>query len=132
MSRSYRVRVSERRFLNRPGHHAAAFVFAVVEDTSNVVLDESVEEVANYEPDVQLEIADCTRRISLEFDLDSPAARRNSVHKATILVEALERFRDGLLAEIELYEKRERLVKRHNNGKRAARRKSRRPSFRCG
>ena len=53
-----------------------------------------------------LEIADCSRRIELEFDIDSERGRENSLHKLDTLVRALRLFREGLVAEFEPYDRR--------------------------
>jgi hypothetical protein len=55
-----------------------------------------------------LEIADCTDRITLEFDVDSEAGRANSLHKLDTLLAALRVFREGVVAEFEPYDRRER------------------------
>jgi hypothetical protein len=46
--------------------------------------------------------------IRLEFDLSNAGLRENSQYKIETLIGALERFRDGLVAEAELYAERER------------------------
>ena len=43
-----------------------------------------------------LEIADCSRRIELEFEAGSAARQANSLHKVDTLIEALVAFRAGL------------------------------------
>jgi hypothetical protein len=45
--------------------------------------------------------------INLEFDVSSADYRDNSLYKIDTLLTALQRFRDGLAAEAELYELRE-------------------------
>ena len=55
-----------------------------------------------------LEIADCNDRICLEFDIDSEAGRANSLHKLDTLLAALRVFREGVVAEFEPYDQRER------------------------
>ena len=46
--------------------------------------------------------------IHLEFSVDSPERRENSLHKTQTLIAALDRFRTGLVAEAELRALRER------------------------
>jgi hypothetical protein len=58
-------------------------------------------------PRIRFRIADCTNEISLWFELDSPAARQNALHKVDTLLDAVRRFRDALEAEAELYAHRE-------------------------
>jgi hypothetical protein len=110
----YRARVDERRFLNLPGFHGGAYVFAYVEDTSgrgpqrHPRCDDDCERCPfNFEPRMILEIADCSERIELEFDLDSEADRVNSLHKLDTLIAALRVFRRGLVAEFDEYDRRE-------------------------
>ena len=63
---------------------------------------------------VQLRAADdprdrrLQRRIGLEFDVDSEAGRANSLHKLDTLLAALRVFREGIVAEFEPYDQRER------------------------
>jgi hypothetical protein len=68
------------------------------------------------EPRIRLRIADCSNEISLWFELNSQAARENSLHKIDTLLGALQRFREALDAEAELYAHREQ--HRHQPGRR--------------
>jgi hypothetical protein len=111
----YRARVDERWFLNLPGFHGSAYVVAYVEDTSGRGLeydpycdDDCRECPHNFEPRMILEIADCNDRINLECDVDSEAGRANSLHKLETLIAALRVFREGIIAEFEPYDLRER------------------------
>ncbi len=81
-----------RKFLNRRGHHAAAYVYAVVEQARD---DDA------YTDDPTFELTDCFRRVELEFPLGSAADRANSVRKARLLAEAAVGFADALEAEAE-------------------------------
>lgn len=51
-----------------------------------------------------LTIADCRRRIQLEFFLGTKKARRISIAKLNLLIDVLTRFRDVLVKEKELIE----------------------------
>ena len=53
-----------------------------------------------------LEIADCERRVSLEFDIDTLEGRANSLHKLDTLLAALQVFRLALEEEFEPYDER--------------------------
>ena len=67
-----------------------------------------------------LTIADCRRRIQLEFVLATKQSRRISLAKINLLIEVLTRFRDALLKENQLIEKFEQAGKkkrRHANDK---------------
>jgi hypothetical protein len=50
-------------------------------------------------------LADCRRRIQLEFFLGTKRARQNSLKKINLLIDVLTRFRDALSNEIALIEK---------------------------
>src|SRR4051794_22164208 len=111
----YCARVNERWFLNLPGFHGGAYVVAYVEDTSEYgprrdqyCDDDCTCCPANFEPRTILEIADCSRRVNLDFDLDSEHARANSLHKLDTLIAALRVFRAGIAQEFVEYERRER------------------------
>ena len=113
----YRARVNERWFLNLPGFHGGAYVVAFVEDTSDCgprrdpyCDDDCTCCPSNFEPRMILEIADCSRRVNFEFDLDSELALANSLHKLDTLISALRVFRAGLVAEFEHYDRRERAL----------------------
>ena len=110
----YRARVDEREFLNLPGFYDGAYIVAYVEDTSERGLMRDCDDPTctncpyNFEPRIILELSDCSRRIELEFDVDSEAQRANSLHKVDTLVAALRVFRQGLVDEFEPYDRRER------------------------
>ena len=115
MGMPYRARLNERTLLNVPGFHDAAFVYVYVEDTSERELgrhpacgDDCKNCPWNFEPRLVLEIADCNRRIELEFDIDSSEGRDNSLHKLDTLVSALRLFREAFVSEFEPYDRRAR------------------------
>ena len=114
----YGARVNERWFLNLPGFHGGAYVVAYVEDTSDCgprrdpyCDDDCTCCPANFEPRMILEIADCYKRVNLEFESDSEEARANSLHKLDTLIASLRVFRAGVEEEFEQYERRERELK---------------------
>jgi hypothetical protein len=110
MAIPYRARVNERVFLNLPGFHGGAYVVAYVEDTSERSLYDcdDCDKPENFEPRTILELADCSDRIQLEFELYSEARRVNSLHKLDTLIVALNVFRKGLVEEFAEYDRRER------------------------
>jgi hypothetical protein len=59
-----------------------------------------------------LTIADCRRRIQLEFFLGTVRARRESLKKLDLLLKVLGSFRNALLTEAQLINERERAAKR--------------------
>jgi len=100
------ARVDEHTRLNRDGFYGDAYVRVFVEDTSTRTR-------RGHEPPsprLRLRIADCANTINLEFDVESPELRDNSLFKINTLLDALERFRDGLAAEAALYAERERAI----------------------
>ena len=111
----YRARVNERTLLNLPGFHGGAYVYVYVEDTSDRELLREPFCAANctccpqnFEPRMSLEIADCSRHVSLSFDVDTLEARVNSLHKLDTLAAALHVFRAALEREFEPYDERAR------------------------
>jgi hypothetical protein len=98
------ARVDETTLLNLPGYYGEAYVYVFVEDTSARRLRRRR---ALPHPRLRLVIADCVNEIRLELDLSDAGLRANSQHKIETLIGALERFRDGLAAEAELYAERE-------------------------
>jgi hypothetical protein len=104
MGMPYRARINERTLLNLPGFHGGAYVYVFVEDTS----EREACSQGNVQPFTVLEIADCDRRISLEFDIGSDEGRTNSLHKLDTLVAALGAFREAFVAEFGPYDLRAR------------------------
>ena len=100
-ARRGRARVDERLRLNHAAFDGGAEVRVFVQDTSR-------SRNALPSPRLRLRISDCAHQINLEFAVETPESRANSLHKIDTLVGALERFRDGLIAEAELYAERER------------------------
>jgi hypothetical protein len=90
--------VDEKLRLNLPGFHGDAYVRVLVEDTTFRKWRRRPPQ-----PRIRLRIADCSNKISLWFELDSEAARKNSLYKIDTLLGALQRFRAALDAEAELY-----------------------------
>jgi hypothetical protein len=98
----YRMRV--RKFLNRPGHHAGAYVLAAVEDSTKLKQDPN-----GLWPwvEVSLTLADCSRVVGFDFELETASERRNSLHKIDLLAETLNRFQEALHEEAALAEQRD-------------------------
>ncbi|HEY6398398.1 MAG TPA: hypothetical protein VIX82_13190 [Solirubrobacteraceae bacterium] len=126
MQNPRRARVVEQHFLNLPGFHAGAYVRAYVEDTSQeeVKLADAQRKHDHIpNPQLVLEIADCYRRIDLEFDVCSADDRMNAFHKIDTLISALQAFRGGLALEAALYRRRTRSaarMKAQRSGREAA------------
>lgn len=92
----YRIRV--RKFLNRKGYHAGAYIIAEVEDSSRFKGDEAGWGYIHTD----LTLADCGRSVSFEFPLSTAGHRRNSLRKLDIMIDTLSRFREALEAEADL------------------------------
>ena len=104
-TRNPRVRgagVDEKIRLNLRGFHGGAYVRVFVEDTTFRKWRRRPPE-----PRIRLRIADCSNEISLWFELHTPEARENALHKINTLLGALQRFHSALEAEVELYAHRE-------------------------
>lgn len=99
------ARVDERTPLNLPQFDGGAYVRVFVEDTSN---RKRRWRRTPPSPRLRLRVADCTNEVRLEFGVETPELRENSKYKIETLLAALQRFRDGLVAEADLYEQRER------------------------
>ena len=97
------TRVDECMLLNHPAFDGGAHVRVFVEDTTN----RRVRRRRIPSPRLKLRIADCTNTVHLEFSVDTPQARSNSLFKIETLLAALRLFHAGLAAEAELREKRE-------------------------
>ena len=82
------ARVDEQLLLNHPGYHGGAYVHVFVEDTSRAGPARRLPS-----PRFRLEIADCTNHIRLEFDVETPGGRENSLYKIETLIGSLQRFR---------------------------------------
>lgn len=82
-----RPRLYIRKFLNKPGFHAGAHVIINVGDVDSVEGRCTV---------VSFKLADCFDDISLDFEMDTPGNRRNSIHKARVLRDALTRLTEVL------------------------------------
>ena len=97
------TRVDECTLLNHPAFNGGACVRVFVEDTTN----RRIRRRRLPSPPLMLRIADCTTTVHLEFYVDTPEARSNSLFKIETLLRALRQFRAGLVAEAELRQERE-------------------------
>lgn len=97
----HKHRLVIRRFLNLPSHHRGAYLLIRVPDTTG-------RRGSYVEGDVLFEIADSSHRVELDFPLHDARSRRNSLRKARLLRDALDRFVLALEAEAGLAAARER------------------------
>lgn len=85
-SRFYR-----RRFLNRRGHHAGAYVIAAVHS------DPAPSDTGRRRLSAYLTIGDCGRVVTLDFDVCDLPTAHNALHKARLLRDVV----DGFVAAVE-------------------------------
>ena len=135
MPNPYKALINEREFLNLPGFHDGAYVVAYVENTAGREIEQrdrwgvDLDYYVNPRPRIILELADCSNRINLEFEVHSELHVENSLHKVDTLLAVLARFRAGLVAEGERYGARESEVEALNarsSRKRRSRRRRKR------
>ena len=94
-------RYYNRQFLNLEGFHAGAYLLFEIEDST------TRESSYAGSPRVTLRIADCSRHIDLEIDMDTEEERTNSFHKLDLLISSLVDLREACRVEWELHEDRE-------------------------
>ena len=95
--RTARYHVRRRQFLNE-NTELPAFIIGVVEDTRDLPNDP--EESWRYAT-VALDLADCFRRVSFEFNLYDASARENSLRKINLIAEVVNEVRDAIALEVE-------------------------------
>ena len=54
--------------------------------------------------EITLSIADCSRIISLDFDLDYIPSAKNGLNKLDVLIGILQQFKDAFIKELEVVE----------------------------
>ena len=91
---AYRKRV----FLNSISISAPSFIQAVADSS-----DEGTYLLRNY----ILILADCDRRVTIEFCLANEKLRKNSLQKLDKLFKVISEFREAVYAEAELIDKQE-------------------------
>jgi len=87
-------------FLNLPGHHGMANIVAYIVDDKWDKSDKLERDV-----DIKLDIADCSRVISMSIDDYSKDDRENSLYKVDTLIEVLSDFKKALKKEFKLQDK---------------------------
>lgn len=85
-------RFYRRRFLNRRGFHAGAYVLANCE----VEVFRPKSGPASYSIDAEFTVADCGRIASLDFCVNSEPAAQNALHKARMLRDVMIGFTTAL------------------------------------
>ena len=84
-----------RRFLNRPGFHAGAYVIAEVR------VYRRADHRTKPSIEASLSIADCSRVADLDFCAYDPADVRNALHKARLLRDTVVEFVEAYEAAVE-------------------------------
>ena len=85
----------KREFLNMPGHHSMANIVTSI----TKYRDEDIEKGHRY-VEIHVGIADCSRTITVAWDYDDEADRKNSLHKIDTLINTLTEFREALEKEL--------------------------------
>lgn len=80
--------VGGREMLNLPGHHSTAAIVAEV----------TTDGPGRYDTYAVVQISDCDRKITLEFNPSDADAHENDLHKVDTLIACLRKFRRGLVA----------------------------------
>ena len=93
--RQYHIR--RREFLNED-LQMHAFIIGIVQDTRD--LPDENEEAWKWGT-VILDLGDCYRRISFDFDLEDEESRAKSLHKINLIHEIISGVRDAIALEIE-------------------------------
>src|ERR1700674_1105814 len=94
--RTTRYHVRRREFLN-DNPELPAFIIGVVEDTRD--LPDDPEDHWKWGT-VVLDLADCSRRVSFDFDLNDAASRANSLRKINLIAEVVNGVRDERAVEV--------------------------------
>src|SRR5436190_14281470 len=95
--RSARYHVRRREFLY-DDPELPAFIIAVVEDTRD--LPDDPEDRWKWGT-IVLDLADCSRRVSFDFDLNDSSARANSLRKINLIAEVVNAVRDAIAVEVD-------------------------------
>lgn len=95
--RTARYHVRRREFLNEDPE-LPAFIIGVVEDTRD--LPDDPENRWKWGT-VVLDLADCSRRISFDFNLSDASSRANSLRKVNLIAEIVIAVRDAIAVEVE-------------------------------
>jgi len=100
--------LQKRVFLNRY-LDMRAFAIAIVENTRDV----PNEDENNWKwSEIQLNLGDCQRHVTFDFDLSSKENRRNSLYKIRKIAEIVDAFRQAIEIEADSNEKRELQIKK--------------------
>ncbi len=93
-----RYHVRRREFLNEDPD-LPAFIIGIVEDTREIPDDDPKQRW--NEGAINLDLADCYRRVSFCFYMYDAVARANSLRKVSIIAEVVSAVRDAIALEVE-------------------------------
>ena len=92
-----RYHVRRREFLNED-LEMPAYVIGIVEDTTEIP-DEN--EQGWKWGSIVLDFADCSRRVSFDFDLSDKTKRTHSLRKINLIADVVNAVREGIAQEVE-------------------------------
>jgi hypothetical protein len=95
--RATRYHIRRREFLNEDPE-LPAFIIGVVEDTRD--LPDDPEDRWKWGT-VVLDLADCSRRVSFDFDLNDASSRADSLRKINLIAEVVNAVRDAIAVEVD-------------------------------
>ena len=95
--RAARYHVRRRQFLNEDPE-LPAFIIGVVEDTRDIP-DENEDRWKWGR--IQLELGDCYRRVSFDFDLSNAEERASSLNKINLIADVVNEVRGAIELEVE-------------------------------
>jgi hypothetical protein len=93
-----RYYVRRREFLNEDPD-LPAFIIGIVEDTRQIPDDDPLRSWEGGT--ITLDLADCYRRVSFEFNMYNAAARANTLRKITLIAEVINAVCQGIALEVE-------------------------------
>jgi hypothetical protein len=96
--RTSRYHIQRREFLNEDPE-LPAFVIGVVEDTRIIPVDDP-QQCWNWGK-ITLDLADCYRRVSFDFNMSDSQERANSLRKIALIAEVVNGVREAIALEVE-------------------------------
>lgn len=90
-----------------PGQQTTAAIVAEVQDMSGKEYEPKPDSGYVIAPETVLQIANCDRSIAFEFNFWDAETRANNIEKIDTMLDALKKFRRGLVTETKRYEDRQ-------------------------
>src|ERR1043165_4752417 len=85
-----------RKFLNKEAMHSIGLIHGKIKVEWR--RDKKTGKRFDFWDEAFLTIGDCSRQITLDFGIANEKEYSNSIHKAELLLEEIQKFRDGLIA----------------------------------